>query len=471
MAEAIRNLQLFRNGAPIVGNAEYVKEQIENALTLGSLTLHDGEPISVRYHELVDDSEGRHPGDTGYVTTYGDIKGLYGVGYVDNSDPNNPVTSVLWSGSDVNVVADNTNAEYVTIGVTENPDGTFNVSGDATTVSIDEATEQNNGLATAYDVKQHLSGVGVYNEGHDINFRTVNGVDGTYIDTALDEAIEASVTVGNLTSGTTIPANASLSDILNMILVKEFQAKPNAPTNTISVNCNSQYSVGEYLGELTISRTFNGGSYGPTTGYSSAKFIQMNGANPLPANCEATGTTYKFDGTTITLTDGKYDYGQRLTEGEHNFSCTTTYDGSSVIPKTNLGNDSTATGIPIASGTTSQSKATFNVYHNVYVKIVETLPADYSTILSETASKHAITRNDVLADVVYEIPGYNKMIIMLPQAKTFYIKNEFNVDSESEYSLMTTVTDSATNVTYNVYVKINDAGAIAKYQNLRFANA
>ena len=132
MANALRNLQLFRNGTPIVGTMTYAKTTIENAFAAGTLVLSDGEPISIRYQETVND----------------DVKGLYGIAYVNGADK-----QILWADSNIQVLPPQGQSDYIY--VTEGTDGSFTVS--ANVVNVNAATGAADGLASAYDVQQYVT--------------------------------------------------------------------------------------------------------------------------------------------------------------------------------------------------------------------------------------------------------------------------------------------------------------------------
>ena len=103
MAQAIRNLQLFRNGNIITGSVSYVKQSVETMFANGTLVLRDGEPISVRYR----------------LEREGEIKGLFGVAYVNSQNAQDK--KILWEDADwtdVSIVTYPTADEYVTLNYT-----------------------------------------------------------------------------------------------------------------------------------------------------------------------------------------------------------------------------------------------------------------------------------------------------------------------------------------------------------------
>lgn len=143
MAEnALRNLQIFRNGALLTGTMSDVKALIEQAYADGNLVLRDGEPISVRYHAAESD----------------EVKGLLGVAY------NNGTTKkILWSGSATVNSIETTPQEnaLVTLNHTEDAEGNVTLTVAAHTHTVADATDDNDGLATAKDVKDYVDGIKV----------------------------------------------------------------------------------------------------------------------------------------------------------------------------------------------------------------------------------------------------------------------------------------------------------------------
>ena len=308
----------------------------------------------------------------------------------------------------------------------------------------------------------------LYSGGKDINVRT--GADESLIDTSLDNEIESCVTVGNVNAGDKIPAGSSLSEILEQILIKEFQAATEVPTSVLTVSpLKDSYSVGETLPTLNIGHNYADGKFKPSDGYPMTKFIQYNGSSKINAGCTEGETTYKYDGAVITLNEGLYTNSTPLTEGTHVFSCQTDYGSNTVIAKTNMNHDSTA---KINAGKTAVSSKAFNVYYNVYVKeSIENLPNDFRTLMTES-NRHAITSNTVLYDVEYNIQPINYMVIIIPTVKDYIIYNSLGSVATSEYKAnhVGTVMDNY-GVEYNIYYKRNLSTLVSTYKWLTFENA
>lgn len=309
---------------------------------------------------------------------------------------------------------------------------------------------------------------GVYAGGKDIYVRT--GIDESLIDTSLDNEIESCVTVGNINAGDKIPAGSSLSDILEQILIKEFQAATEVPTSVLAVSpLRESYSVGEVLPTLNMGHTYTDGKFKPSEGYPVTKFIQHNGSSRINAGCPEGETTYKYDGAIITVNEGRYADSTPLTEGTHTFSCQTDYESNAVVAKTNMNHSSTA---KINAGKTAVSNKTFNVYYNVYVKeSIENLPNDYTILMTES-NRHALTSNTILYDVEYNIQPISYMVIIIPTVKDYSIYNSLGRVATSEFKAnhVGTVADEF-GVEYNIYYKRNLSTQVSTYQWLTFENA
>ena len=148
----LRKLQIFRNdGTPLMLAPEVIKSRIEEALGT-SITLLDGEFIDIRYFK------GHHEGNTWKVLTvqsnkeiyleptseniaaikqYGVITGLVGVGVSYDKTQgeigaSHTATSIQWiegGEGNTNVETGSQDSDVIKIGVTENPEGNFIVTG------------------------------------------------------------------------------------------------------------------------------------------------------------------------------------------------------------------------------------------------------------------------------------------------------------------------------------------------------
>jgi len=453
---ALRNLQIFRNGEPIVGTMAVAKATVEAAFSSGTLVLKDGEPISIRYQ--VDDM----------------VKGLYGVAYINQN-----VRHILWAGSEISVLPPQGVNDY--IHVTEGDDGNYTVG--VNIVPISSATTEADGLASAADVRQYIlntfkdkfvkdgsvmylgedasqrspgdegyvetegdeaylvlvleggsdgtsddfkiyipvssmvpdetqirgwardeaeevtnnlgsvtasegsyfTSIGVedgrlvsteaslpnvvdYDEGHDIDFRTV--ADTTYVDTALD----ADIHVAGLTTGVggvgindTFTAGMSLSDILKKIFVKDVDVKTTIPA--ITFNISDSTSVYEYGSSVTktlsVSNYIDGYFSPENTAYTTATFNTNNNTTggKLNAGCTKGAETYSastgsVSGSTWTNTN--------LTSAT-TLTANVPYGNSTVTAKTMANQNSSKS---IAAGTLTKTK-TVTPYYRFYAGVID----------------------------------------------------------------------------------------------------
>lgn len=376
MANAIRNLQLFRNGTPLVGNADYAKtitEQALNSSGADALVLSDGEPIIVRYQE----------------TQGGEVKGVYGVAYINGN-----VKSILWTSGEVSVVSGSDEGDYVTINITENPDGTFTVSATTNVVAIDDATEQNDGLVTAYDVKQHLSGVGVYNEGHDIDFRTEQGVTGQYIDTALDADIHVaglSSAVGGVDIHDTFTAGMSLSEVLRKIFVKDVDVTPKNPKITFNMSDSTvTYEYGSAVSKTMSVSNYIDGYFESSnkTAYPDATFNTNNNTTngKLDAGCVKGTETYSATSGTVSSATWSIDH----IHANVTLTATVPYAESTVTAKTLANQNSTQ---KVAAGSLTPTKD-IKCKYRIYVGVIDGTDFSSGTFTSVSSAISALTTNN-----------------------------------------------------------------------------
>lgn len=478
MANALRNLQLFRNGSPIVGTMAIAKATIEAALTGGTLILNDGEPISIRYQESVND----------------DVKGLYGVAFVNGNDKH-----ILWANSDIQILPPVGVNDYVH--VTEGDNGSFTVG--VNVVSISTATEEADGLASAADVKQYVTstvkdkfvkdgsveylaedsqgrmpgdegyvdtpgddpylvltleggesgatddyklyipvssmvpgestirgwaeqeakeeiqglgsvtantgkyftGISVnsngqleatqadlptsenYDEGHDIDFRTVVDQQTQESTTFIDTALDADIQVAGLTAGVggvgindTFTAGMSLSDVLRKIFVKDVDVKPNNPDVTFNISDTTiEYEYGSSVTKTMSVSNYKDGYFTPeNTAYTTAKFNENNNTTggKLNAGCVQGTATYAATGGG-TVTDSTWT-NANLTS-KVTLTANVPYEASTVTAKTMANQTSSKS---IAAGTLTKTK-TITPYYRIYAGVIagtDFSSSDFTTV-------------------------------------------------------------------------------------------
>lgn len=142
MAEKFRSLQIFRNDVPFVlGDTlglDDLKGYIQGLLEgeNPTLSLNDGEPISIRYKKLQDDNS---------------VHCINGIAYNDGTN-----TTILWDELNIKTEPqESTETEFVTLRHTVNPDdGTITFTVSNTLGDFDSV----NGLATTDAVKTYVEG-------------------------------------------------------------------------------------------------------------------------------------------------------------------------------------------------------------------------------------------------------------------------------------------------------------------------
>lgn len=478
MANALRNLQLFRNGSPIVGTMATAKATIEAAFNGGTLILNDGEPISIRYQESVND----------------DVKGLYGVAFVNGNDKH-----ILWANSDIQILPPAGVNDYVH--VTEGSDGNSFTVG-VNVVSISTATAQADGLASAADVKQYVTdtvkdkfvkdgsveylgedsqgrepgdegyvetpgddpylvltleggesgttddyklyipvssmvpdestirgwaeqeakqeiqglgsvtantgkyftGISVnsngqlqatqadlptsenYDEGHDIDFRTVVDQQTQESTTFIDTALDADIQVAGLTAGVggvgindTFTAGMSLSDVLRKIFVKDVDVKTTAPDVTFNISdTTTTYEYGSSVSKSMSVSGYKDGYFTPeNSAYTAAKFNENNNTTGGKLNAGCVQGTETYGASTGTVSGSTWT-NTNLT-GATTLTANVPYAASTVTAKTMANQTSSKS---IAAGTLTKTK-TITPYYRIYAGVItgtDFSSSDFTTV-------------------------------------------------------------------------------------------
>lgn len=137
ISNQLRHLQIFRNDVPIEGKTlTEIKALVENA----SLTLKDGEPISIRYVDI----------------TTKEVKCINGIAYVTENGTKKE-TKILWN-EQPNIIfqPDKDSDSFISLVETTDDNGIKTVTASLKVTSINEATEKQNGIASAWDIKQYV---------------------------------------------------------------------------------------------------------------------------------------------------------------------------------------------------------------------------------------------------------------------------------------------------------------------------
>ena len=177
-------------------------------------------------------------------------------------------------------------------------------------------------------------------EGKQLNSSDVimSGTDNT--DTS-DYITVTGVTVGGLKPGDTLKKNTTVDQLLKKMLQKEINVTTQLPSVKLVGYPSEQYYEigGQVFG--TLSYTFTDGRFkGAETGYN----------YNVAAGCSVVSSTY---------TPREAYTGTIITEGTNTFKVEVEYSASTVIPKTNVGNNSS---VKINSGTASDTKTVTGAY-------------------------------------------------------------------------------------------------------------
>lgn len=296
--------------------------------------------------------------------------------------------------------------------------------------------------------------------------------------TYLDQAITADVPLGNLAAGSTIPAGYSLSQILQMLIEKEFTSvtKTNPSISATGLS-NGKFSggyveVGMTIGNVSTQVSFTDGNFQPGSDWNAtakAKWTQYNGSNPKPAGCTATENSVTVKNTSygINLTNQPYDSSITIAlgtaiEGTQTFTVTGGHSASTAVLKSSKNNTITTGGISIAAGTQSTSltvKAAKKYFANVITEsqysafngnledMVNQLPDTWDTSGNRTTTKGK----------TFTLRPTEVLVVIIPDNHSFTIKNALGAPTEiNMLSTNTSRTVPDTPYKCKVAVKKND---------------
>lgn len=575
--EAIRHLQLFRNNKPF-RSKEIAKEAIYPLVHDNSLSLVDGEMISIRYYTDERQQEIKtmsgiyhkiqpNPGES-EVT-------LWGITWLEEGEQVS-ITASQETGNFVSVAVDpNDNTEYI-IGVNttafqnslvselsfgtpvQQQDGSLLVqlkAGNNVAAEVvlpvdkfveggslayrnyrkteDKVTEENfrnyyikgeDGNAvvpekyvqgeiyfeifytdTPEDPKQPSTDPEIVENGQAIklsirgvkeplyidipSIQTVYGneVDGVTGDirnndgaltTYLDQAITADVALGNLAAGSTIPAGYSLSQILQMLVEKEFTSvtKTNPSISATGLS-NGKFSdgyveVGVTIGDVSTQVSFTDGNFKPGNDWNTtatAKWTQYNGSNPKPAGCTATENSVTVKNKTYSVNLTNQPYGSPITfplgtavEGEQTFTVTGGHSASTAVLKSSKNNTITTGNISIAAGT-KEKTLTVKAAKKYFAKVItESEYLEFNGNLDDMVNHLPDTwdiadNRTTTKGKTFTLHPTEVLVVIIPDTRSFTIKNALGAPTEINM-LSTNTSRTVVNTPYKckVAVKVND---------------
>lgn len=296
--------------------------------------------------------------------------------------------------------------------------------------------------------------------------------------TYLDQAITADVPLGNLAAGSTIPAGYSLSQILQMLVEKEFTSVTKTdPSISATGLSNGKFSggyveVGMTIGNVSTQVSFTDGNFKPGDDWNAtakAKWVQYNGSNPKPAGCTATADSVSVTNASygINLTNQAYNsvitfaLGTAI-EGTQTFTVTGGHSASTAVLKSSKNNTITSGNISIGAGTKSTSltvKAAKKYFAKVITEseylafngnledMVNHLPDTWDNSTNRTATKNK----------TFTLRPTEVLVVIIPDTHSFTIKNALGAPTEiNMLSTNTSRTVPDTPYKCKVAVKVND---------------
>lgn len=510
MAEKFRSLQIFRNDVPFVlGDTlglDDLKGYIQGLLEgeNPTLSLNDGEPISIRYKKSQDDNS---------------VHCINGIAYNDGTN-----TTILWD--ELNIKTEpltSTETEFVTLSHTVNPDdGTITFTVSNTLGDFDSV----NGLATTDAVKTYVEGqltglspdaitevngedendedyVRIISETNDNKVTLSTSVtilddiqnateDNNGLVTALqvksvttlqNDLVVQGVNVGNAISGeTTFEAGQSFEEILREILQKKVSAKQyNQPSVKLNGITKTTYEVGETIPEVTLTTSMdNTGNYisSDTNVYTLTggedsdgnKKTASNGV--LNAECTITdGPTYALESNNIsvTLTDNVISSGTAI-EGtcyKATMSCKVSSD---IAPYNNVGE--LVTDVKFSNITKTANK-TITANYKYFYGYCEYNPSEtYNTLITSTSDLTSLSltsgncNTDTTTNTIAKMESTNgktSMVLVIPSNRQItYTKDSMGNNIFESWKKQNTFkyVKNTTETDYDVYV-LSSSGTVS----------
>lgn len=153
------------------------------------------------------------------------------------------------------------------------------------------------------------------------------------------------VSVGNLSNGFVIPEGSTLTDVLELLLCKTIGVKSVSPSVVLTgESLGSTYEVGTTV-NLQLGYVFTDGKFVGETGYSYS----------VNANCAVKEAVYSKNGAVL----GSSSDSLVVPEGDTKYMVSVKYDGSTVVPVNNMGED---VNVSIAAGTATSTKSVKGLY-------------------------------------------------------------------------------------------------------------
>ena len=268
----------------------------------------------------------------------------------------------------------------------------------------------------------------------DINPAGTNGVSDTYTNPS-----PSVVTVGGITAGTTF-SNQTLTDVMDLMLYPELFPSIVAPSNAFSLTQAGLHEIGEVIGTLNFTASFNRGSISPAYGTSGFRA-------GLPNTYGYTGTGLPATQASTALTDLQLFSSYTVLSGAQSWTADVSYDIGEQ-PKSSKGNNFNT---PLAAGTTGTHS----------VSITGVYPWFYNSVALTTMTKQSlVATNSVLTTNMIAEDGTNKQELQTADTWNNASKLEqYNtLSGQWDIILLTSFTKTTTTqtiqgsvITYNVY--------------------
>lgn len=301
---------------------------------------------------------------------------------------------------------------------------------------------------------------------------------GLLTQTITSDITVAGVELGQLHDGAVVKAGTTIQDLFTNLLVKEIDVDAVSPKSSIRINNDSVsdgkiYEIGDTI-NIKVESTYTDGQFVPKQGYDLDKFIMYNGSNPMPAQCAEGVTTYYMNGNLIQNGEATIN----VDENRFNFSSSTTYNGSTAVVRTNVGNIS---GTSIASGSTTASNSIsiigrYKFFYGIQISATESNIDDETTYqFTSKDSLSVLTEgwiNSTGNTVINKIESTSDkptFVIVVPEVcEIASTKNSLGqiVDVDTTWYKQNTIsyTNNGVTTTYQVY--ISPSTIASNYQDI-----
>ena len=293
---------------------------------------------------------------------------------------------------------------------------------------------------------------------------------------AVDGIIETEFTalglkngVGNITSGTVIPAGTTIIGLLKKMLVVPKDPTPYVPTVTLTtdspVGTNTIQEVGTVV-KPNMRYTFNQGSFIGTVAEFGTSYNQ-------PADCEVDTVIY-YNGSTVLNNYDKDEYTYELPEGTTTFKVNVSYTANTVTPIKNTGENSN---VKINAGTAKAEKSVTAQY-KYFIGYLDKTAVNTLT----SADIRGLVYNDKFLkvntttsiDTIYKSNGYSIIIACPAKYKLNTITNGLGANIKSNFSntgIVNITIGGESTCDYKVYIYPITNGAQVEFTGISFTTA